>query len=146
MKLVVDASVIVKWVFANTGREENAPQALSLLDAIRDGHVFPVQPPHWLAEVAAVIARLSPETVEASVALLDALELPVRSDVAVYRLASRIAVDLGHHLFDTLYHAVALESGCALVTADDTYYLKARKLGSLVRLAAWSPDQISAPR
>ncbi len=146
MKLVVDASVIVKWVFADSGREENAPRALSLLEAIRAGRVFPVQPPHWLAEVAAVIARLSPETAEASVALLDALELSVRSDVGIYRLASRLAIDLGHHLFDTLYHAVALESGCDMVTADDTYFLKARKLGNLVRLAAWSPDQISESR
>jgi hypothetical protein len=38
-------------------------------------------------------------------------------------------------LFDTLYHAVALEEGATLVTADETYFSKAKGLGGIVSLA-----------
>jgi predicted nucleic acid-binding protein len=35
-------------------------------------------------------------------------------------------------LFDTLYHAVALQTpGCTLVTADKVYYRKAKVLGQI---------------
>jgi predicted nucleic acid-binding protein len=46
-----------------------------------------------------------------------------------------IAVGLNHHLFDTLYHAVALEEGATLVTADEAYFAKAKQLGGIERLA-----------
>jgi predicted nucleic acid-binding protein len=48
-----------------------------------------------------------------------------------------MAIELRHHLFDTLYHAVALERGASLVTADDAYFRKAYRLGGIVRLAEW---------
>jgi hypothetical protein len=42
--------------------------------------------------------------------------------VTVVLDASVILIETDHHLFDTLYHAVALEHGDAvLVTADDRY-------------------------
>jgi predicted nucleic acid-binding protein len=41
---------------------------------------------------------------------------------------------LNHHLFDALYHAVALEVGATLVTADEVYFNKAKELGGLQRL------------
>jgi len=40
-----------------------------------------------------------------------------------------------HHLFDTLYHAVALEEGATLVTADAAYFAKAKDLGGIELLA-----------
>ena len=68
--------------------------------------------------------------------LLDALRLEVRATPAVYARAIGLATDLDHHLFDTLYHAVALETpGAVLVTADDRYARTAQPLGALVRLA-----------
>ena len=43
-------------------------------------------------------------------------------------------------MFDTLYHAVALESDDAiLVTADERYRAKAQKLGCIVALQSWQP-------
>jgi predicted nucleic acid-binding protein len=48
MNVVVDASVIVKWIFQAPETEENTEQALELLTAIRDGKVSLLQPPHWL--------------------------------------------------------------------------------------------------
>jgi predicted nucleic acid-binding protein len=137
VKVVVDASVVVKWALPDSEREANVPQALALLAGIQAGQVEPLQPPHWLAEVAAVITRLRPEIAEATLDLLDAMEFPVAADLAIYKRASRIAADLRHHLFDTLYHAVALERDATLVSADGPYVLKARHLGAIRALDTW---------
>jgi predicted nucleic acid-binding protein len=99
--------------------------------------VEPIQPPHWLAEVAAVVTRLRPEIAEAALDLLDAMEFPVAGDLAVYRRAIQIAADLRHHLFDTLYHAVALEHDATLISADGPYLRKARHLGATLALESW---------
>jgi predicted nucleic acid-binding protein len=137
MKVVVDASVVVKWALPDPQRETETAPALRLLAGIRSGTVEPIQPPHWLAEVAAVITRLRPDLAEQVLDLLDALELPVAAEPAIYRRASRIAAALDHHLFDTLYHAVALEHAGLLVTADAHYFRKARSLGAVVPLPGW---------
>ena len=64
------------------------------------------------------------------------MELRVRNDGEVYRTACRLAHELQHHLFDTLYHAVALETEAAvLVTADSRYWRKARRFGAIEPLA-----------
>jgi predicted nucleic acid-binding protein len=55
--------------------------------------------------------------------------------VATLRRAAELSIALDHHLFDTLYHAVALEEGATLVTADETYYGKAKELGGVALLA-----------
>ena len=52
--------------------------------------------------------------------------------------AADLSIALNHHLFDTLYHAVALEEGATLVTADETYYGKAKDLGSVELLAGFA--------
>jgi predicted nucleic acid-binding protein len=137
MRFVLDASVVLKWVFPTAAAEENTEQALALLEEIRAGSVDLLQPPHWLAEVAAVVTRLHPQIAEPALELLDAMDLPATHDLAVFKRASRIAHDLDHHLFDTLYHAVALENDCTLITADNRYFLKARSLGGVVRLVNW---------
>lgn len=141
MKVVVDASVVIKWVFPDSAQEEHTAEALQLLDDIKAGRALPRQPLHWLAEVAAAVTRLEPDIVEPVIDLLSALELPVVDDINVLKRASRLSMDLNHHLFDTLYHAVALETGATLISADDRYCRKARRLGKLIRLPAWKGAQ-----
>jgi predicted nucleic acid-binding protein len=131
MTLVLDASVVAKWVFS----ENDADRALAILDGMRSGAIEVLQPPHWLAEVAAVAVRLDPDLASEVVQLLDAMELPVADDVSVYTTACDLAAELDHHLFDTLYHAVALSTdGARMVTADERYFRKARSKGAIVRL------------
>jgi len=63
------------------------------------------------------------------------MDLPVLDGLEVYERAARLAADTGQHLFDTLYHAVALSRpGASLVTADERYYRAARDAGRLIRL------------
>jgi predicted nucleic acid-binding protein len=137
MRIVIDASVVVKWIFPESEGEDDAEQALSLLAEVKAGRLNPLQPPHWLAEVGAVVTRLRPEIADSVLNLLDALDLPVVNDLAVFKRASRISRDLDHHLFDTLYHAVAFEYDIMLVSADGRYFRKARRLGRILPLRRW---------
>jgi predicted nucleic acid-binding protein len=134
-RVVVDASVAVKWIFDDPGREAHVETALALLDRIADGRIAVLQPVHWLGEVAAVAVRLDATLAPHAIRLLHAMELPVIDGVEVYDQAISLASRLGHHLFDTLYHAVALVSGeTTLVTDDAAYHRRAHHLGSIVLL------------
>jgi predicted nucleic acid-binding protein len=144
LKVVVDASVIVKWVLPDAAQEEHVDQALRLLTDLRESRIEALQPPHWLLEVAAVVTRLRPEAADSTIRLLDAMELPIVADLSTLRRASLMARDLGHHLFDTLYHALALESDAVLVTADDRYLGKAKPLGHVMHLQSWRSPESSA--
>jgi predicted nucleic acid-binding protein len=139
VRLVIDASVAVKWFLHEPHAEADSDVAAALLLALRSGKAEAVQPVHWPLEVAAVMARREPERCEAAVALLDALDLEVADGAEVLLRAARMAADLDAHLFDTLYHAVALSRGAVLVTADRRYFNGAAALGSVELLDRWSP-------
>ena len=135
-RLVLDASVLVKWILQDDAGEADTPRALALFESFREGRVSLVQPVHWLVEVSAVCVRLKPDIATQATTFLYAMEIPVRNSLDVYRHACALAVELDHHLFDTLYHAVALNlRDTTLVTADRRYYRKARKHGAIAQLA-----------
>ncbi|MEP6887885.1 MAG: type II toxin-antitoxin system VapC family toxin [Nitrospirales bacterium] len=137
--VVLDASVVVKWIFADRADETHSLQAIQILQFIKESRVSVVQPPHWLAEVAAVTVRLESRRARQAVSLLHALEFSVSGGIDVYQKACELSASLNQHLFDTLYHAVALtEPGAMLVTADEQYYRKAHKAGRIVRLKEYS--------
>jgi len=116
--------------------EADIPIALDILTALRDDKIKVLQPVHWLAEVAAVITRLRPEQAENVISLLHAMELPVCNDSVVLNVACRLAKTYNHHLFDTLYHAVALsQDNATLVTADLTYLNKVQEEGKIIPLS-----------
>jgi predicted nucleic acid-binding protein len=52
----------------------------------------------------------------------------------IYRRAVELAIGLSHHLFDTLYHATALENEAVMITADRRYHDKAAHLGRIMLL------------
>ena len=140
IRVVADASVMLKWLLPGTEPEVDSDKAIALWAAVLEGTIDLIQPPHWLAEVAAVLARLSPQTVDDDVADLYAMELPVFDTPGVYLTACELARTLGQHVFDTLYHAVALETpGAMLVTADERYYGKAVAHGSILLLRRFTP-------
>ena len=138
---VVDASVVVKWALPFQDSDTHQEQALALLKDIQMGNCQVLQPPHWLAEVGAVLNRLAPKQ---SIRMLQnflAMEFHMTTEWEVYEQACRLSVDLNHHLFDTLYHAVALQSSNTLfVTADTQYFRKAAKLGHIIELKDFAPQ------
>mgnify|MGYP003381367025 FL=1 len=138
MIIVLDASVILKWLIEDPLRELDTDKASILMESIVEGELEVLQPVHWLAEVAAVAARLTPSTAVQDVELIAALELPATDDPHVIARATSMAIETKHHLFDTLYHAVALEhEDAVLVTADDRYYAKAERYGKIALLHDW---------
>jgi predicted nucleic acid-binding protein len=143
VKVVVDASVVVKWLLPDPAAEEGVDDAVAVLEEIKNGTLDPIQPPHWLAEAAAVITRLHPEIAQSCVELLHAMEIPVQAELTTYTRSVALGADLSHHVFDTLYHAVALEKEATLVSADDRYVRKARYLGSLSPLKTFVASRSS---
>jgi predicted nucleic acid-binding protein len=137
--VVLDASVILKWLLQDPAREADTARASGLVESIILNRVEILQPVHWLAEVAAVIARLSPQTAIEDVELLAAMQFPTSDQPNVIRRATALAIETEHHLFDTLYHAVALEHESAtFITADDRYLEKSGRYGRIVALRDWT--------
>lgn len=134
MRLVVDASVALKWILDGGLPEPNRQEAANLLETIGDGVHEAIQPIHWRVEVLAVVARLDAKRIEPAMTLLYDFPCEIADGVALEFRAARLAVSLNHHCFDTLYHAVALEHGATLVTADERYFEKARQLGAITSL------------
>jgi predicted nucleic acid-binding protein len=141
MICVVDASVAVKW-FAEGDwalREDDVDPALEILKASTRGTLDFYQPPHFLAEVAAVVSRLKPDRAQQYIDDLAQLNITWASPTVACGRAIELARQLDHHLFDTLYHAVALSiPGAVLVTADRRYFAKAQHLGQIAWLADFS--------
>ncbi len=138
MKLVLDASVVLKWFFAHRLEEADIGTAAAILRATVSGHHTLLAPPHFMAEVCAVLAREDPGSMLHNLRDLLDLDIPVHDGPEVYTRALQISQQLNHHLFDTLYHAVALENvGAVLVTADERYFRVAERLGQVVLLARW---------
>ena len=68
------------------------------------------------------------------------VERSVIEKAETYATALELSIRHQHHLFDTLYHAVALHvTGASLVTADRRYYEKAGAEGCIIHLADWAP-------
>ena len=97
MRCVVDASVAIKWFFQSAPDEADVDAAVALLRANRDGLADFHQPPHFIAEVAAVLARKKPDEAQADLGdlleidfrIINADALWVRSRQSVWTLFSR---------------------------------------------------------
>jgi predicted nucleic acid-binding protein len=135
---VIDASVVIKWLLQDGEREAGTDKATRLMEQVANGEQPVLQPTHWIVEVGAVLARESPGTAVEDVGMLAGLELSVTDDPHVLQRGVELATELKQHLFDTYYHAVALETpDCTLVTADERYFRVARAKGRIVSLTEW---------
>ena len=134
-RIVLDASVIVKWFLVEEDEGTNTYKAEKILQQIASSQITITQPTHWLPEVAAVLSRLLPETAERDILDLTEMHFEELSNPEILLRASRLSINLNHHLFDTLYHAVAQHiPNTTLITADQRYFHKARNKGSIILL------------
>ena len=93
MICVVDASVAVKW-FAEGDwalREGDIEPALELLKASTRGTMDFYQPPHFLAEVAAVVSRLNPDRAQQYCDNLAQLNITWAAPTVAYARAIELA-------------------------------------------------------
>lgn len=114
MSIVVDASVAVKWVCAE-------PDS-GLAVALRAEEL--IAPALWLAEAANALwrrVRIGDITSdEADLRLSQLRSAPVVSLPSEPHLgpALKLAIEIGHPIYDCLYLALALHYGTHVVTAD----------------------------
>lgn len=135
MIVILDASVILKWFFRDRPDEKGIDQSLAILSAVDSREIEMVQPPHFLAEVAAVLAREKPNDAQEDLADLQKIEWRSITSPDIYSRAIELSIRLHQHLFDTLYHSTALEfQHATLVTADQRYYNKAKDIGDITLL------------
>jgi predicted nucleic acid-binding protein len=136
--VVIDASVVIKWLLRDPEREAGTDKATQLMETVIKGEEPVLQPTHWLIEVGAVLARESPATAADDVSMLNALELPTTDEPQVLRRGVELGIELKQHSFDTFYHAIALENqDGVLITADQRYLRAARTKGQIVDLMDW---------
>ncbi|SRR5579883_137650 len=116
MKLVIDASIAVKWVVEEPGTSE----ALALR-----GRAELIAPELLVAECANILWKktqrkeLTPDEARLAARLLHAAELDLAPTRALLERATLLAIDLDHPAYDCMYLALALANNCAFVTADD---------------------------
>ena len=123
MRIVVDASVALKWYVP----EIHSEAATRVLDARRSGvrlHVPDLFYPEFgnILSKKARVGEIS-NTVAAEIA--DAmLGVPktVHASEALLPAALEIALDSGRTVYDSLYLALAAFLGCEAVTADERLY------------------------
>lgn len=139
MRLVVDASVALKWYLAYRDGEHHIAEAVTVGEVIERADTVLFAPPHWVIEVVSVLSRVEPQLVDVAILQFADLTPIIHSNPSVLRRAASLSNRYSHHLFDTLYHAVALETGATLVTADDRYFAKAHGEGHIVMLRDFKP-------
>jgi predicted nucleic acid-binding protein len=114
VRIVIDASVAVKWVLDESGSEAAV--------ALRDQEL--IAPALWLAEAANALWRRvrtgEITAVEANARLSELRRAPVASLSMEPYLdpALELAVEMGHAVYDCIYLALALRHRTHVVTAD----------------------------
>jgi predicted nucleic acid-binding protein len=146
VKLVIDASVAVKW-FVGEARHELAR------DVLRDG-ILLAAPDLLLVEVANALRNKvrtkiiqEPQAKAAIRVLPEYFERLVRPSGSLAE-AFDLACRLNHPVADCVYLVCALEDGTALLTDDEKLFKKARALPNLhiVLLQDWQPNVAVAPK
>jgi predicted nucleic acid-binding protein len=130
--LVIDASVVIKWVI----EEPDTPQAL----ALRRHRLF--APDLLMAECANVLWKKQRRNELTAQEALLAARLLQRADIelapmrALLEPATMLALALDHPAYDCVYLALAESLSCDLVTADRRLGTKALPAGGKSKVLA----------
>ena len=136
-RYVVDASVAAKWYF----QEEHSDRADILLE--REGELL--APGLLVVEIATLVwkrarrGEVSEAVADRIVAALRQVPLEIRPTAELVTAALPLALHGGLTLHDAFYAALAVKSGCPLVTADRKLYDVLRG-GPLADHAVWIGD------
>ncbi len=130
MKLVIDASVLVKWFVDEPGADRAA--------ALRGEDL--AAPDLILVEVGSVLWKHQRRGVLASADYVDAVEALQAAPITLTPIAdlllaaARIAVELDRPLYDCVYLALAMREGFPIVTDDQRLLeVAAPRFGKFVR-------------
>ena len=136
-KIVVDSSVLIKWVKARD--EDLVKEARRLLGEVERRPLEVHVPALLLYEVGNVLLMktdLGPDDLDAALDQLDALPLIVAPPApALLRRAGRLGRQLGLTFHDASFVALAVELDCPFVTADRRLWERASGLPRVRHLA-----------
>lgn len=136
-RLVVDASVAVKWYLPD---EEYTVQARGVFRRYERGEIKLAAPTHIRYEVASAITvatrgrapRLTLEQGRQAIEEFLALDLETTGDTKIVRLAYGLAHEYGCAFYDALYLALAQEMGVPFITADGRLYRRVRAIPTVL--------------
>ncbi len=123
-RLVIDASVAVKWVVEETGTSE----ALAIL---RTGNL--AAPDLLMAECANILwkkvrrAELQEDEALLAAGLIQRAEIEIFPMRPLLESATRLAIALNHPAYDCVYLALAAANGWRFVSADERLLGKLRQ-------------------
>jgi len=121
MNVVVDASVVVKWLLA----ESDTDKAEALLESYRLGDNVLLAPELLALEVASVLWRrvrqgtLLAREAESLFAYFNRIRPVLRPLLDLSGSAFKLALAYQHSVYDCIYLALASEHRCDLITADE---------------------------
>jgi predicted nucleic acid-binding protein len=134
--LVIDASIAVKWVV----EEDATPEALALRQKAKL-----IAPELLVAECANILWKkvrrreLSKEEALFAARLLQGAEIELLPTRFLFEAATRMSLEINHPAYDCVYLALAVESDCQFVTADERFLRKLHQS----RLGAYRDRAIS---
>ena len=138
MIVVLDASVILKWVLERED-EPGYAQAVKLQEALLAEEIEIRLPTLWRYEVGNVLGLKKPRmAMEIMSALLayDFDEVPLRSEYALAVLEHMNEIN-GVTFYDSAYHVLALRTSSLYLTADTAYVKRAKHKGHVQLLSEW---------
>jgi predicted nucleic acid-binding protein len=121
--IVVDASVVIKWLIP----EDDQPKALEIRDSYQEARMNVVAPGLLTAEIGNVLWKRVRSGLLSSAEAEKALfrfqqDTPILRDSPVINASAlRLAVAHNRTFYDSLYLAVAIHHQCDLVTADEKF-------------------------
>jgi predicted nucleic acid-binding protein len=136
MNLVIDASVALKWLLS----ESDSEKAEALLEACRRGAIVPMAPEILTVEVGNILWKrvmrgfLDVERAESLYAEFERIRPVLTPVVNLAGRALMLALKHRHSVYDCLYVALAFESRCELVTADEGLFTAFTPFHPRVRL------------
>lgn len=121
---VLDASVAARW-FLPPKQETLVEESLAVLDEFAAGRCRLMVPDLFWPEVGNILwkavraGRVTAANAEASMDMLIGLGLETRASAKLAKPALQIAIGCGQPAYDSMYVALAVMSGIALLTADE---------------------------
>jgi predicted nucleic acid-binding protein len=133
--VVVDASIAVQW-FANEPGSEHAARLITEDHPLLAPDIMPVEAANaWWKKVR----RHEMDTADLGQAIVNLLAVGIvlHPSAALVSRAARLAVEVGHPVYDCLYLVLSSNLGADLATADE----RLRRAAQRARVRIWAPTR-----